>query len=52
MRKSGRVIGEFLLIVTGVLVALAVETALEERADDNLRKELIVRRGVAGIRIC
>ena len=43
MRKSGRVIGEFLLIVTGVLVALAVETALEERADDNLRDEYISR---------
>jgi hypothetical protein len=43
MRKSGRIIGEFLLIVTGVLVALAVETALEEREDDKLRSEYISR---------
>ena len=43
MKKSGRVIGEFLLIVTGVLVALAVETALEEREDDKLRSEYISR---------
>ncbi len=43
MNKRGRILGEFLLIVTGVLVALAVETALEERADDNLRSEYISR---------
>ena len=43
MNKRGRMIGEFLLIVTGVLVALAVETALDERADENLRDEYISR---------
>ena len=36
-------IGEFLLIVVGVLVALMVETALDERHDDNLRDEYISR---------
>ena len=43
MDKRGRMIGEFLLIVIGVLVALAVETALDERQDDNLRDEYISR---------
>lgn len=36
-------IGEFLLIVVGVLVALTVETALDERQDDNLRDEYVSR---------
>ena len=31
------------MIVTGVLVALAVETAFDERADENLRNEYISR---------
>ena len=43
MNRRGRMIGEFLLIVVGVLVALAVETALDERQDDNLRDEYISR---------
>jgi hypothetical protein len=43
MKKSGRIVGEFLLIVIGVLVALAVETALDEREDANLRDEYISR---------
>jgi hypothetical protein len=43
MNKRGRMIGEFLLIVVGVLVALAVETALDERQDDDLRDEYISR---------
>ena len=34
---------EFVLIVVGVLVALAVETALDERGDDALRDEYISR---------
>lgn len=43
MKQQTRLIGEFLLIVVGVLVALGVETALEERKDDELRDEYIVR---------
>lgn len=43
MKKSGRIIGEFLLIVIGVLVALAVETALDDREDAKLRDEYISR---------
>ncbi len=43
MNKRGRVVGEFLLIVVGVLVALAVETALDERQNDQLRDEYIER---------
>ena len=43
MNKRGRMLGEFLLIVVGVLVALAVETALDERQDDDLRDEYISR---------
>jgi hypothetical protein len=43
MNKRGRVIGEFLLIVIGVLVALAVETALNDRQDDKLRDQYISR---------
>ena len=35
--------GEFVLIVVGVLVALMVETALEERNDDELRDEYYSR---------
>jgi hypothetical protein len=43
MKQSTRLIGEFFLIVIGVLVALAVETALESRQDDGLRDEYIAR---------
>ncbi len=43
MNRRGRVIGEFLLIVVGVMVALTVETALDERQDDKLRDEYISR---------
>lgn len=42
-RKRGRIIGEFFLIVIGVLVALAVETALHERQNDQLRDEYYSR---------
>ncbi len=43
MNQRGKMIGEFLLIVTGVLVALMVETAFEDRQDANLRDEYIAR---------
>jgi len=43
MKKRGRIIGEFFLIVVGVLVALMVETALDERQDDILRDEYYSR---------
>jgi hypothetical protein len=40
MNKRNRMIGEFVLIVAGVLVALMVEAGLESRKDDNLRTSL------------
>jgi hypothetical protein len=43
MKSNARLIGEFFLIVVGVLVALAVEAALENRKDDQLRDEYLVR---------
>jgi hypothetical protein len=43
MKKRSRMIGEFLLIVVGVLVALMIETALDERQDDILREEYFSR---------
>ncbi|MCH8158940.1 MAG: hypothetical protein IIA08_03605 [Proteobacteria bacterium] len=43
MNQRGKMIGEFFLIVTGVLVALMVETAFEDRQDANLRDEYIAR---------
>lgn len=43
MKKRGQIIGEFLLIVIGVLVALAVETALDDREDAELRDEYVSR---------
>lgn len=43
MKKNTRLFGEFLLIVVGVLVALAVETALENRKDGHLRDEYLSR---------
>ncbi len=43
MKNNTRLVGEFFLIVIGVLVALAVETALENRKDDQLRDEYLVR---------
>ena len=39
----GRIVGEFLLIVIGVLSALMVDTWIEARNDDNLRQEYLVR---------
>jgi len=43
MKQQTRLIGEFILIVVGVLVALAVESALEDRADDELRDQYLTR---------
>lgn len=43
MKTNTRLVGEFFLIVIGVLVALMVETALESRADDSLSDEYIAR---------
>ena len=43
MKAQTKLVGEFILIVVGVLVALAVETALEDRADRGLRDEYILR---------
>ena len=43
MKTNTRLVGEFFLIVIGVLVALMVETALESRKDDSLSDEYIAR---------
>ena len=43
MKQRTKLIGEFFLIVIGVLVALAVESALEDRADDKLRDQYLSR---------
>lgn len=43
MNKRGRMVGEFVLIVAGVLVALMVETALDNRQDGKLRDEYLSR---------
>ena len=43
MKKRTKLIGEFILVVVGVLVALAVESALEDRADDKLRAQYLSR---------
>jgi hypothetical protein len=39
----GKLFGEFVLIVLGVLMALMVDTGIEQRSDDNLRQEYISR---------
>jgi hypothetical protein len=43
LNRRGRIIGEFSLIVIGVLVALTVETALDERQNEQLRDEYYSR---------
>jgi hypothetical protein len=40
---KGRIVGEFFLIVTGVLAALMVDTWIEARNDENLRQEYEAR---------
>lgn len=44
-RDRGGLAAEFVLVVAGVLVALAVDTALENRRDRELRDEYIERVG-------
>ena len=39
----GRIVGEFFLVVLGVLAALMVDTWIGQRSDDNLRQEYLVR---------
>jgi hypothetical protein len=43
MKQQAKLVGEFVLIVVGVLVALAVESALEDRSDDKLRDQYLSR---------
>ena len=43
LSRRGRIIGEFFLIVIGVLVAFTVETALDERQNEQLRDEYYSR---------
>lgn len=43
MKNRGQLIGEFMLIVIGVLVAFMVESWLQQRHDDDLRDEYLVR---------
>lgn len=45
LKGRGGLAAEFVLVVAGVLVALAVDTALEERRDAELRDEYIERVG-------
>ena len=40
---KGRIVGEFFLIVIGVLAAMMVDTWIEARSDDNLRLEYETR---------
>ena len=41
--RRGRIVGEFFLVVLGVLAALMVDTSIEQRNDDNLRQEYLAR---------
>lgn len=43
LKGRGGLAAEFVLVVAGVLVALAVDTALEERRDTELRNEYVER---------
>ena len=43
MKQNTRIVGEFFLIVIGVLVALAVEAAIESRKDGQLLDEYLIR---------
>lgn len=43
MKNRGRTIGEFVLIVVGVFVALLLDTMMNERHDGELRLEYLVR---------
>jgi len=39
MKKVSKVTTEFILIVVGILVALAIDNAVEERYDNRQREE-------------
>jgi hypothetical protein len=41
--STARIVGEFVLIVLGVLSALTVDTWIEQRNDDELRQQYLVR---------
>jgi hypothetical protein len=43
MTERGKLAAEFVLIIVGVLIALAVDTMFKEREDDKLRAEYIAR---------
>ena len=43
MNKRGKVVGEFVLIVIGVFVALTIETMMSERHDGELGAEYLIR---------
>ena len=43
MNKRGKVVGEFVLIVIGVFVALTIDTMMSERHDGELRAEHLIR---------
>jgi hypothetical protein len=43
MIPRGRLIGEFVLVVLGVLVALMVDSWIQQRNDDSLRQEYLAR---------
>jgi hypothetical protein len=43
MTAKGKLAAEFVLIVVGVLIALAVDTAFKDREDDELRAEYVGR---------
>ena len=43
LRGRGKLVAEFFLIVIGVLAALAADTALEDRRDNDLKEEYLAR---------
>lgn len=43
MKRTGRITAEFVLIVAGILAALAIDSAVEDRHDDRLREEYLAR---------
>lgn len=43
LENRGGLVAEFFLVIAGVLVALAVDTAIEDRRDEQLRDEYIER---------
>lgn len=43
MQRISTITAEFILIVVGVLVALMIDNAVEERHDDELREAYLLR---------